>query len=423
MAMTGNETARKQDGPEPVPLSRNRGYTILWSNMFLSELASEMVFIAFPLLLLAHAASPVEVGLLTSALAAARMIANVPAGVLADRWDRKKILLLSQVVRGAAMGSVVVALPLGFYSFPHLALVAVLEGVFSSVFQPAEHAVLPQVVPASQLREALTRNAARPFAALLLGPALAGFAFGVHELGPFSIDAGLMAVSVAALLFLRLPRRPVTSAADAGREPARDALLGGFRWLLRQPVIRTTAVWIVFVNLAFHALIVVILVASGEAEVASGEIGLMMACFGVGGLLGAVVAGRLQDALPAPVIIIGSSWAFAAIAASMAFVPGGVPLGALLGLAAVFLPVTNATIVSYQLSIAPDEMRGRLSGVVGLCADLAGTVGPVAGGLTVTLAGGGAESLLICAAALGAVALGATLSPALRRFPRMPVSR
>ncbi|WP_052422728.1 MFS transporter [Nonomuraea candida] len=404
-------------GPAPVPLSRNRGYTILWSTMFLSELASEIVFIAFPLLLLAHGASGVEVGLLTSLLAAARMVANVPAGVLADRWDRRKIMLVSQAVRCLAMASLVGALFAGVYSFPHLALVAVLEGVFSSVFQPAEHAALPQVVPASQLREALSRNAARPFAALLLGPALAGFAFGLHELAPFSIDTALMAGSFAVLWFLRLPRGTAAQAPPEAGRPGWQELLGGFRWLMGRPVIRTTAVWIIFVNLAFHALIIVILVVSGEAEVGHGEMGLMMACFGAGGLLGAAVAGRLHAALRAPVIIIGSSWAFVALALAMAAAPGGIVLGVLLGAAAAFLPVATTTIVTYQLSITPDELRGRLSGVVGLCADLAGTIGPMAGGLLVALAGGAAESVLLCAAILGAVALGATISPTLRRFP------
>lgn len=409
---------------EPVRLSRNRDYNILWSSMFLSELAGEIVFIAFPLLLLAHSASAVEIGLITSILAAARMAVNVPAGVIADRWDRRRVLLVSQAVRSAAMFSIVIALLLGVFSFPHIVLVAVIEGVFSSVFQPAEHAALPQVVPGSQLPDALARNAARPFAALLLGPAAAGFTFGLHELVPFSIDAGLLTVSFAALTLLRLPRRrPAApgrpSVETAHGQPSYDGLLSGFRWLLRQPVIRTTVVWIIFVNLAFHALIIIILVESGEAEVAYGEIGLMMACFGAGGLLGALVAGRLHAALPAPVIIIGSSWVFAAMAGLMAIVSRGLLLGVLLGLAAVLFPVANTTIVTYQLTIAPDEIRGRLSGVVGLCSDLAGTVGPMAGGLLIAVTGDGAVSFLICAAVLGIVALGANLSPTLRRFPTL----
>ncbi|MEU4235474.1 MFS transporter [Nonomuraea sp. NPDC026600] len=403
---------------EPVRLSRNRDYNILWTSMFLSELAGEIVFVAFPLLLLAHSASALQIGLITSILAAARMAVNVPAGVIADRWDRKRVLLLSQAVRSAAMFSIVIALLLGVFSFPHIVLVAVIEGAFSSVFQPAEHAALPQVVPGSQLPDALARNAARPFAALLLGPAAAGFTFGLHELVPFSIDAGMLTVSFVALTVLRLPRRRPAEETSLGR-PGQDGLLGGFRWLLGQPVIRTTVVWIVFVNLAFHALIIIILVRSGEAEVAYGEIGLMMACFGAGGLLGAMVAGRLHAALPAPVIIIGASWVFAAMAGLMALVSRGLMLGVLLGLAAVFFPVANTTIVTYQLTIAPDEIRGRLTGVVGLCSDLAGTVGPMAGGLLVAVTGDGAMSILICAALLGIVALGANLSPTLRRFPTL----
>lgn len=400
----------KQD--EPVRLSRNRDYNILWISMLLSELASEIVFIAFPLLILAHSGSAVEVALITSVLAASRMAVTIPAGVLADRWDRKKIMLLSQLVRSAAMASIVVALLLDTYSVPHVVLVAVIEGALCSMFEPSEHAALPQVVPSTQLSDALARNAARPFAALLLGPALAGFTFGLHELAPFSIDAGMLVVSFAALSALRLRRQrsPVEQ-----RGP--DLLRGGFRWLLRQRVIRTTVVWMVFVTIAFRALVVIVLVLSGENDVGYGEIGVMMACFGAGGVLGAVLAGRLHAALPPSVIIIGSSWVYAVLAAAMAVVPLGLPLGVLLGLAAVFLPVANTTLMTYQLTVVPNEIRGRLTGMVGLCADLAGTVGPMVGGLLVAGTGSGQVSILVCAAILGVTALGASLSPTLRRFP------
>lgn len=401
---------------EPVRLSRNRDYNTLWISMLLSELASEIVFIAFPLLILAHSGSAVQIALITSVLAASRMAVTMPAGVLADRWDRKKIMLFAQLARSAAMASIVVALLFGTYSFTHVVLVALIEGALCSVFEPAEHAALPQVVPRAQLSDALARNSARPFAALLLGPALAGFTFGLHELAPFSVNTGMLVVSFAALSLLRPLRR--RSVGSAPVTPAsRDQLRNGFRWLLRQRVIRTTVVWMVFVTIAFRALVIIVLVSAGENDVGYGEIGMMMACFGAGGVLGATLASRLHAALPPSTIIIGSSWVYAAMAVAMALVPPGLPLGVVLGLTAVFLPVANTTILTYQMTVVPDEIRGRLAGMVGLCADLAGTVGPMVGGLLIAATGSDATSILCCAAILASTALGASLSPTLRRFP------
>lgn len=407
----------------PVRLSRNRDYNILWTGMLLSELAGEVVFIAFPLLVLAHSGTAVQVALVTSVLAATRMAVNLPAGVIADRWDRRGVLLAAQAARSLAMGSVVLALLLGDVGFTHILVAAAVEGAASSVFQPAEHAALPQVVPAAQLSDALARNAARPFAALLLGPALAGFTFGLHELVPFAVDTGMLVASFLALTALRLPRRP--RAATAAGEPGGTDHRGpaeGFAWLWRQPALRTTLAWVVLVNLGFHALVVIILVVSGEGGAGHGEIGLMMTCFGAGGLLGAAVVGGLHSALRGPVIIIGSSWVFAAVAALMSVVPAGLPLGLLLGLAAVFFPAATTTILTYQLTVVPDAVRGRLSGLVGLGSDLAGTVGPMVGGVLVAVTGSGSTSILVCAALLAAAALGASLSPTLRRLPAPPAA-
>lgn len=402
---------------EPIRLSRNRAYTILWTSLLLSELASETAFIAFPLLILASSGTAVQVGLVTSVLAAARTVANVPAGALADRVDRKKLMLLAQAVRTVAMASTVPPLLHGGCSMGQLVLVAVLEGAFSAVFQPAEHAALPQVVAASQLSDAVARNSARPFAALLAGPALAGVTFGVHRVVPFGIIAAVLAVSFAALTRLRLPPRPEPSSVDTVGQPAGSGLLQGFRLLLRHPPIRATVVWMVAVNLAFHALVIVILVASGENDVEPGEIGFMMAFFGAGGVLGALVAARLHAALPPSTLLAGSSWLFAGTATLLALASHGLLAGALLGVAALAMPVANTTVLTYQLTITRDELRGRLSGVVGLCADLTTAVGPILGGALLLGTGSATTGVLVCAALLVVVAIGSHLSPTLRRFP------
>ncbi|MEU9853537.1 MFS transporter [Streptomyces sp. NPDC047974] len=404
-----------------TPLASNRDYRVLWSGMLLSELAGEVAYIAFPLLVLAHGGSAAAVAGVAAALAGARALVSLPAGALADRADRKRVMLATQSVRTVAMLSVAVTVLLGDCPLWQIVLVAVVEGAAAGIFVPAEHAALPQVVPANLLPQALARNAARPFAALLVGPALAGFAFGLHEALPFTLNTTVLAVSFTVLAVLHLPRRAVPPTAEASGDKETQAVAeppaGGFAPLLRMRMIRATTVWIIGVNLAFHTLVVLVLIVSGEHDVAPGQMGLMMTCFGAGGLIGALIADRLHAAARSPaVLVLSSTWAFAAVAGAMAYAPRGVPLGILLGLAAMAMPVANTTVITCQLASVPDGLRGRLSGLTALGSELAATAGPVAAGVLSTATGDGAVSMLGATALLVAVAVGATLSPTLRRL-------
>jgi MFS family permease len=418
--VTARAEAADVRGAGPVPLHRNRDYTVLWSGQLLSELAAEMVMVGFPLLVLAMHGSAVQVGMVTSVLATAHLLATLPAGAIADRWDRRRLMLLCQGVRVTAVISLAAALAFGRYSFGLLVVIAIVEGLFGAMFDPAEHAALPQVVPESQLAAAVARNAARPFVATLLGPAAVGLLFRAHPMNPFVANAVMLALSFAALLFLRLPRRVEASADDTDDTGGiRAEVVATARWIIRNTVIRTTLVWMVFANLVFSALVVVILVRSGEDNVSTGELGLMMSCFGAGGLLGALLAARLHAALPAPVILLGFSWVLAAATGLMAIVPSGLPLGVLLGAAALLAPVANTTVLTFQMVTTPDALRGKVSGIAGLCSGVAGALGPMIGGLVVARTGAGVSGVLICAAGLTLVAIGTTLSPTLRRFPTL----
>lgn len=400
--------------PEPTPLSRNRNYNVLWLSLLLSELANEIVFVAFPLVVLATSGSALQIGLVSAVLATTRMAANLPAGVIADRWDRRKVLLVCQFVRAGAVAGIAVTIALDTYSFGQLLAVAAIEGLFSSAFEPAEHATLPQVVPTSQLSSAIARNSARPFVALLLGPALAGFTFAIHRVLPFTIDAGMLVISFLALSLLRIPRR----GADAtGEQTATGGTRSGIRGVVGQPVIRATLVWMVSVNLMFNAIVVIVLAVSGENRVGATQIGLMMACLGAGGLLGGIFAARLHAALPAPLVIIGGSWLITVSTALMMWVPGGLPFGALLGTSAFFAPVAMTTVMTYQMMTTPAELRGRLSGVVGMCSGGAAALGPMLGGFLVERTSHDSTSILVCAVCLGIVATGTTMSRTMRHFP------
>src|SRR5215468_9945315 len=103
-----------------VPLSRNRGYRVLWTSQALSQVGSSASLIAFPLLVLAVTGSAVASGLVLGADAAAQLLAGLPAGALADRWDRKKIMLSCEALQVIAAASLVAALAAGVAEPPHL---------------------------------------------------------------------------------------------------------------------------------------------------------------------------------------------------------------------------------------------------------------------------------------------------------------
>jgi MFS family permease len=399
---------------EPVraalpPLSRNRDYNLLWTSQVVSQLGTQLAFIAFPLLILATSHSPVQMGIVAGTGAAVRIAANVPAGMIVDRYSRKKIMLTCEAIRAAAFAGLATSLLTGTYSFSYILAVVVIEGLCGSLFTPAEQASLPRVVPRAQLSAAIARNTARPFVAGLLGPVAGGLLFAFQRMLPFLADAISYALSFAGLLFLRLPRRGTGAAVKSGA-------FEGIRWVLRQRVIRVTLTWVAASNLIFAALVIVILAVAGRAHASSGEIGLMMTTYGAGGLLGATVAARLHAALPPSVIVLGFSWIAAAMTLVMTAVPGGEPLGLVISSVAFFAPAANTTILTYEMMITPDELRGRLSATVGLCTGVAGALGPLLGGFLIDVTDR-RTALLACSASLAVVALVATLSPTMRRFP------
>ncbi|WP_158885982.1 MFS transporter [Amycolatopsis anabasis] len=398
------------------PLSRNRDFHLLWAGQTGSELSSQMFVLTYPLLVMSLSGSPLAVSLVGFVLAAAQMTAGLPAGVLADRWDRKRILVLGSGARAIAFATLGVAVWLGFGSIWHVVLVALVEGIALAAVFPAEEAALPQVVPAGQLPDAIALNAARGSIGQVGGNGLGGLLFGIARALPFLGNALVQALSFLALLFVRIPAR---TAPARPREHTVGRfwpdLAAGLRWIGRQPVIRLITTCAVLLNLAFGALYIVFILLAQQRGVPAGQIGLMSAMFGGGGVLGALVSGRLHRALHPRVSIAGVFWAATALTPLLAFTTNVFLGGLLLGTVAFLAPLANTTIVTYQLLLTPDELRGRLSGAMGVFDGVGGALGPALGGLLLEFAGG-RGALFCCAALLLAPALLTAFSPTLRRF-------
>ncbi|WP_410581900.1 MFS transporter [Amycolatopsis sp. lyj-108] len=396
-------------------LSRNRDYRLLWGGQVISETGFSTSMIAFPLLVLAVTGSAAQSGLVLGAVAIAQLAAGLPAGALVDRWNRKKLMLACEAVQGLAAAALVAALWWGVANVAMMIAVAAVMGLCRALFEPAEEASLPRLVTVDQVPSAVAMNAARSSAGQLSGTALGGFLFALGRMVPFVFDAIAHVVAFVALLFVRLPPKQIehrTATPHLGRE-----IVAGLRWVWRQPHVRITAVCAICLNLFFSAYYLVIIVLADSRGVPAGEIGVMAAMLGGGGILGALAAPYLHRKLSPYVMIISVFWALTVLTPVAVFVHNGYLMGLLFAAMAFLPPAANTTISTYQLLLTPDALRGRLGGVMGVTGGLAAAAGPALGGWLVDALPGG-TAVLVCAGAIAAVTLFATFNPTLRRFPR-----
>ena len=412
--MTAAPAGAPAGAPAATPLSRNRDYRLLWCGRAVSEFGVSATTIAFPLLVLAITGSAATSGLVLGTIAAAQLLAGLPAGALVDRWNRKKVMLGCEAAQVIAAASLVAAVWWDVVGAAQLVAVAAVIGFCAALFEPAEDASLPNIVRDDQLSTAVAMNSARSNLGHLSGTAAGGFLFAIGRFVPFLADLVAHFAALLALAFVRLPPRPART--ETGERFDRE-IVAGVAWVWRHRHIRVMALCAVVLNLFFSAFYLVIIVLARARGVPAGEIGVMAAMLGVGGIAGALIAPYLQRKMTPYLSIAGVFWALTALTPLAVFVHSGYLMGALFFAMALLPPTANTTIMTEQLLLTPDELRGRLSGVVGLLTGVAGAIGPMLGGVLTEVVSGG-TAVLVCAGGIAAVTSLVTVNATLRRFPR-----
>ncbi|HEY3182752.1 MAG TPA: MFS transporter [Gaiellaceae bacterium] len=397
-----------------VPLSRNRDFALLWTGQALSSLGSQTGGIAYPLLALALTHSPAKAGVVAFALSLPYTLFVLPAGVIADRVDRKRLMLASDVGRALAVASLVVAHAFGHLTFAQLAIVAFVEGTFRPFFNIAQFGAIRQVVPPPQIPEAIARDESRMFGAMVAGPPLGGVLYGVGRILPFLVDALSYAFSLASLLAMRTPFQ------EARVEPRgrlREELQAGARFLWAQPFLRTCALMFAVSNVAASALFFLVIVVAREQGLSSATIGVLLAASGVVGLAGSFAAPPLQRRLPVRLAVIVPQWT------AIALVPFLVQPNAYLLFAAAlpftFLsPLLNSVVIGYRTAITPPALQGRVNSAARFVAMLVSPLGPLAAGALLEATSARATVVVVTVWLL-TVAAATSLSGSIRAAPSL----
>ncbi|WP_446214102.1 MFS transporter [Micromonospora sp. IBSANI012] len=357
----------------------------LWTANAVSNLGDGMTMIAGPLLVASISDDPAAVAAAALAPQLPWLLFALVSGALVDRFDRRWLVVTVNLARGAVLAALAVAVLAGAATVPLICLAFFLTGVGETLADTASGALLPALVPADQLERANSRL----FATFVLGnqfaaKPLGAYLFGLGAALPFAVDAA--SFGLAALLVALLRWRPTPPAGPAPDGGARHALradvAAGLRALWSVPVLRSLAVCIAVMNVAFCAAFAAfVLYARQRLGLGDVGYGLLLTASAVGGLAGTALAGRLKPRFGAPALLRVGLLVEVALQLVLATTRQPWIAGAALAVWGGHAMVWGVLVVSLRQRLVPDRLRGRVNSVYAL-ADLGGAaVGTALGGL------------------------------------------
>ncbi len=396
-----------------VALWRNRDYMVLWSGQLISVLGSRISAISLPLLILALTRSPAQAGTVAALLGLPYLLFGLLAGVLIDRWDRKRTMLVCEAINGIATATIPLGIWTGHLSMPQLYVVAWVTGTAFVFFNVAEIAALPSVVTQDQLSAAVGQNQATFSVGGVIGPPLAGFLFQLARALPFLADALSYAVSFLSLLAVRVP-----FAAERAASPRslRVELWEGMTWLWRHPSIRGLTLLTASSNLLTGGFTLFIILLAQRHHASPAAIGAIFAVAAAAAIVGSALAPRLLLRLSVGQIAVSFVWFSAALYPLYLLAPNAPAIALINGVAFLAGPTYNVATITYRLRSVPDELQGKVNSSARVLALGANPIGAGASGIVLQTAG---ITVMVWVLAIGTalLALAATLTPSIRAAP------
>ena len=399
-----------------LPATFNR---LAWSNLA-AQSAEQIALAAAPIVaVLMLGVGEGETGLLQTALTLPFVLVAIPAGLLADRISRRRLMAGAEALRAVALLAILLLIGLNWLTLPLLALSGFIAVCGTVVYSVAAPALVPSLVSAQALPAANARIELARTIAFASGPALGGVLVG--WLGAATAFAFAAALSVIAVVLLSGLYEPPRSAAPR-RHPLHE-IREGAAFVMRHPLLRPIFVTqFIFNTGSFLLLAVFVPYAVRHLALSATGVGITLAMYGVGMVVGALLATRVMRHLTFGTVIgLGPVTGFvaSAVMALTTLIPSA-PLAGLgfflLGVGPILWVISTTTL---RQSVTPPSLLGRVSAINILsygARPLGSALGAMIGGLY------GAEACLYLAALIfAAQALVILLSPAvaLARQPDM----
>ena len=357
-----------------------RAFTGLWSASTTSALGSGLTTVAAPLLVATRSDDPMVVAASFVAAWLPWLLFALPGGVLVDRVDRRRLMLLIDVVRVVALAVLATAVLTGYAGVALLYSVLFVVNAGEVVFRSASQAMVPAVVPRERLERAngLLFGGTMLMQGLLAGP-IGGFLFAAAACLPFFVNAGTYAASAALLGLVGGSYRVETK---PGKRSVRAEVAEGFRWLMGNRLLRTMAGLIGLLNLTLTAATaVLVLLAKERLHLGSVGFGLLFTCMAAGGLLGSVAGERIIAKLSPTWTLRGGLVVEAGTHLALATVDSSIAIGVVLFAFGVHGGLWGIVGSSLRHRLVPPGLLGRVGSTILFIAAGGNCVGAFLGGV------------------------------------------
>ena len=386
---------------------RNRNFFLLWSGGLISMIGTWMLLTALPFYIYSITGSALATsGLLMAYLAPGVLFGSV-AGVFVDRWDRKRVLVIGNLIQAAIIPLLLLVDANGWIWLVYL--VAFLESTVNQFLGPAENALLPTLVDQEHLVSANSMNALNDNLARIVGAALGGILLGTVGFRNVVLFDALSFLAAAALItFVAVKPAVQATAADAAANVSRwlqvwREWIGGLRLVAEDNILRNLFIVIgvaLFGDAILSALLAVF--AQDVAGFTAADFGWLLTARGIGGIVGGIVIAQVGPRLSNIVMIVGGLILSGLAVLVMVLFP---TLTVVVGLMILAGPALMAWIISMQTVLqqaTEDSFRGRVFGAYGTTSTILMFVGSgLAGVMADSL---GSSSLMASAAVIYVVA-------------------
>jgi len=398
---------------EALSALRHRNYRLYWLGQLSSVLAQNMEGIAQSWLVLELTNSPLLLGLTGLAFAIPTITLTLLGGVIADRADRRRIMIFSQLGSASIFFILATLVVIQWVALWHVMTLAFLSGCIRAFDRPSRMALLPQMVPKEDIPNAVAVGGTIWQLNRLVGPAVAGVLIYLVGIGPtfyFCFFASLSAVCL--WLGIRFEHQPTAVSSGGLLQHMMDGLN-----FIRKNELYYTFIGMTFFNSIFGMsyLILMPVFARDVLNVGSQGFGFLQSAGGLGALLGVFAVAYFSHSGGKGRQVIGGAIIFGLLLIIFALsksYPLSLILACALGIASQFYITMINAILQVNL---PDQLRGRVMSIYGLTWDLmplggliAGAIAEYAGAPTAVVAGGAFVAVM----ALGV----AMFSPNMRRL-------
>ncbi len=340
---------------------RNRDYSLLFWGQLISAAGTQIQVVAVAWQVYEITKSPIALGVIGLVQAIPRLIFSLVGGVVADAYDRRRLLLIVNTIMASLSAILAISTRMGVINIGVIYLIVLLAAIASSFEFPTRQAIIPTLVPREQMADALSISMVLMQLTFVVGSAAGGFVIAWAGLAnTYWIDVISYFVVIGSLFIMLVPRVPLEKRAQAGL----GALVDGMRFLRAHPIILAVLSLDFFATFFGSPRALLPVYAVSILHVGAAGLGVLQAATSVGAVAIAPLTGRIgriqQQGLGVAVAIIG--WGICIIA--FGFSTGPLLLSALFlagaGAADMVSMVLRGLIVQIT---TPDEFRGRISAV------------------------------------------------------------